>query len=134
MEALNILVADDNRVNLRLIETMLKRLGHRVTCAVDGLEAVACYEEQQPDLVFLDVMMPGITGFEAARRIRAQQGNNWRPIIFISALTDTDHLVEGLEAGGDDYLFKPVNLTLLQSKLISVERVLSMQRRMFLAL
>lgn len=131
MTPLQILVVDDTKINLILLDTLLTDLGHTVVCVENGIDAIERYQTMQPDVVLLDVMMPGIDGFETARRLRELQKNNWRPIIFISALNSTDDLVEGLEAGGDGYLFKPLNAVVLKAKLNSVSRVLNMQERMF---
>lgn len=131
MTSLSILVVDDTKINLILLDTLLTDLGHSVVCVENGIDAIERYQTLQPDVVLLDVMMPGIDGFETARRIRALQKDHWRPIIFISALNSTEDLVEGLEAGGDGYLFKPLNAVVLKAKLNSVTRVLNMQERMF---
>jgi PAS domain S-box-containing protein len=130
VQALNILVVDDTKINLVLLDTLLSDLGHHVVCVESGIEAIERYQSLRPDVVLLDVMMPGIDGFETARRLRALQKNEWRPIIFISALNSTEDLVEGLESGGDGYLFKPLNAVVLKAKLNSVTRVLNMQERM----
>ena len=131
---LNILIADDSKTNLVVLETLLRRLGHQVISAHDGLEALELYELHNPDLILLDVMMPGLDGYGTAKRMRELQQNHWKPIIFISALNDVEHLVEGLESGGDDYLFKPINFVILKAKLNSVTRALRMRDRMLEAL
>ena len=130
MQALNILVVDDTKINLVLMDNLLSDLGHHVECVENGIDAIERYQTMRPDVVLLDVMMPGIDGFETARRLRTLQKNEWRPIIFISALNSTADLVEGLESGGDGYLFKPLNAVILKAKLNSVTRVLNMQERM----
>src|SRR5574343_506390 len=100
---LKVLAVDDNRTNLHILQVFLKKLGHDVTLAENGQEALECFRRNQPDLVLLDIMMPVMDGFEAARQIKATPSERWTPIIFLSALHRDDNLVEGLEAGADDY-------------------------------
>ena len=87
-----------------------------------------CFEAESPDLVLLDIMMPVMDGFEAARRIKALTRERWTPIIFLSALNRDENLVEGLDAGADDYLTKPINFVVLEAKLRSMQRALAMQQ------
>lgn len=124
--ALHILVADDTQTNLRLLEVFLGKLGHQVTTASNGAEAVEKFQSLNPDLVLLDIMMPVMDGFEAARRIRAAS-TRWAPIIFLSALDREQNLLQGLEAGGDDYLGKPINFVILEAKLRSLQKSLAFQ-------
>ena len=128
MTSLRILAVDDNRTNLHILRVFLKRLGHDVTLAENGEQAVSLFREQSPDLVLLDIMMPVMDGFEAARRIKAMCEDRWTPVIFLSALNRDENLVEGLEAGADDYLTKPINFVVLEAKIRSVQRSLQMQQ------
>lgn len=120
---LKILLADDNEANLLLLGAVLTRAGHIVKSVRSGEEAIASYQAQLPDLVLMDVMMPGIGGIEATRRIRALGSSRWVPIIFVSALNHRDDMVRGLEAGGDDYLTKPVDIVLLLAKINAMQRI-----------
>ncbi len=124
---LHILAADDTQTNLHLLEVFLGKLGHRVSTARDGAEAVARFKELRPDLVLLDIMMPVMDGFEAARQIKAASAS-WVPLIFLSALERDQNLLAGLEAGGDDYLAKPINFVVLEAKLRSIQKALHFQR------
>jgi PAS domain S-box-containing protein len=126
---LRVLVVDDSAVNRQLLQTFLTKLGCEVMLAEDGARAVAMFEQEAPDLIFMDVMMPEMDGYEATRRIKAAAGDRWVPVVFVSALDKDENLVAGLEAGGDDYLPKPVNFVLLHAKLRSLVRTLSLQRR-----
>lgn len=126
---LKILAADDNRTNLLLIATLLGRMGHQVVTARDGNEAVRCFRTEQPDLVLLDVVMPGMDGLAVARQIKGLAGDRWVPIIFLSALDRKEDLMAGLDAGGDDYLAKPIDVTLLEAKIRSTGKALEMQHR-----
>lgn len=131
MNKLRVLAVDDNRTNLHILQLFLKKLGHTVIAAENGKEAVERFEKEQPDIVLLDIMMPIMDGFEAARRIKAMSTDRWVPIIFLSALNRDENLVEGLEAGGDDYLTKPVNFIVLEAKMRSMERSLMLQQNAF---
>ena len=133
-EKMSVLAVDDNRTNLHILQVFLKKLGHEVILAENGEEAVARFQQHHPDLVLLDIMMPIMDGFEAARRIKAASRDKWVPIILLSALNRDENLVEGLEAGADDYLTKPINFVVLEAKLRSMQRSLSMQRSATVAL
>ncbi len=127
---LRILVVDDEDANLLFLEKALSRKGHQVILAHNGEEALSLYERTQPDLILMDVMMPGWDGFETTRRIRAGggSGSRWVPLIFLSAVGRTPDMVKGLAAGGDDYLVKPVDLALLESKIADMQRIAQLQR------
>ena len=113
---MKVLAVDDNRTNLHILQVFLKKLGHDVILAENGEEAVQKFITESPDLVLLDIMMPVMDGFEAARQIKAMCHDRWKPIIFLSALNRDENLVEGLEAGADDYLTKPINFVVLEAR------------------
>ncbi|HSG22730.1 MAG TPA: SpoIIE family protein phosphatase [Azonexus sp.] len=125
---MKVLAVDDNRTNLHILQVFLKKLGHQVILAENGEEAVQRFLTEAPDLILLDIMMPVMDGFEAARRIKAMTKERWTPIIFLSALNRDENLVEGLEAGGDDYLTKPINFVVLEAKLRSMQHSLALQQ------
>lgn len=127
-DKMRVLAVDDNRTNLHILQVFLKKLGHDVILAENGEQAVQRFHQTQPDLVLLDIMMPIMDGFEAARRIKAASKEKWVPIIFLSALNRDENLVEGLEAGADDYLTKPINFVVLEAKLRSMQRSLALQQ------
>ena len=129
MNKMKVLAVDDNRTNLHILQVFLKKLGHEVILAENGEEAVRRFESESPDLVLLDIMMPVMDGFEAARRIKAMTRDRWTPVIFLSALNRDENLVEGLDAGADDYLTKPINFVVLEAKLRSMQRSLTMQQQ-----
>src|SRR5262249_36818219 len=104
-----ILVVDDHVVNCELLEAMLAPHGFQVEQAHSGTEALARVRAHVPDLVLLDVNMPGMDGFEVARELRAKPETRLVPIVMVTALGDLDHRVRGLESGADDYLPKPVS-------------------------
>ena len=126
--ALKVLVVDDTATNRLMLQVFLRKLGVDVVVAEDGEKAVAAFEREAPDIVIMDVMMPVMDGYEATRRIKAMAGERWIPVIFLSALDNEESLVAGLDAGGDDYLSKPVNFVVLDAKLRSTARALAIQR------
>lgn len=128
--SLHILVVDDTATNRQILAVFLKKLGHVVTMAEDGAQAVSLFAAKPFDLVIMDVMMPVMDGYEATRRIKAMCGERWVPVIFLSALDKDENLVAGLEAGGDDYLPKPINFVVLEAKLRSLTRTLVLRREL----
>lgn len=125
---LKILTVDDSRTNLQLLQAFLQKLGHTTVAAENGEVAVAQYEEHRPDAILMDIMMPVMGGLEATKRIRALPSERWVPVIFLSALDRDENLVGGLEAGGDDYLSKPINFVVLEAKVRSMQRMLALQQ------
>lgn len=104
-----ILVVDDDQRLLRLLELSLHRAGYQVITAVVGELGVEKVRTEQPDLVLMDVMMPGIDGFETTKRIRRLPEGRHIPIIFLSALVEKEAKMKGLRIG-DDYITKPVKM------------------------
>jgi DNA-binding response OmpR family regulator/DNA-binding CsgD family transcriptional regulator len=104
-----LLIVDDVPANLTLLHDLLQEAGAKVFVAEDGLGALEQLAHAQPELVLLDVMMPGIDGFETCRRLKALPGHAATPVIFMSALTDTVDKVRGFEAGAADYVTKPLH-------------------------
>lgn len=102
-----ILVVDDNPTNLSVLSTALKGSGYKVRVAMDGESAIEQVLEDAPELILLDVQMPGIDGFETCRRLKAVQETQDIPIIFITASADLDNKVKGLSIGAVDYVTKP---------------------------
>jgi PAS domain S-box-containing protein len=128
-KSLKILAADDNKTNLHIIKVFLTKLGHEAILAENGQEAVRKFVDERPDMILMDIMMPVMDGFEASRQIKALCKELWIPLIFVSAMSRDENLVEGLEAGGDDYLTKPINFVVLEAKIRSMQRSLEMQRQ-----
>ena len=103
-----ILVVDDNPTNLQVLLESLKRTGFKILVARTGESAIQQAEYGKPDLILLDVMMPGIDGFETCRRFKTLEAFKDIPIIFMTALTDTTDKLKGFQAGGVDYVTKPL--------------------------
>ena len=102
-----ILIVDDDRLNIRILSGILRKQGYELADADSGEKALEVYPKFNPDLVLLDVMMPGINGFEACRTLKQLHGDACAPIVFITAKNESDDVVEGFSAGGVDYLPKP---------------------------
>lgn len=114
--AARILIADDDQILQRLLLHTLKMEGYEVMTARDGNEALAAIDRDRPDLVILDVMMPGINGFELCQALRSRPETMTLPIIMLSGLADVQEKVSGLRAGADDYLTKPIDLRELSAR------------------
>ena len=104
-----ILIVDDTPVNLALIESLLTAEGFAALTAPDGPTAVALAREERPDLILLDVLMPGESGFETCARLKSDPVTTEIPILFLSSLDDTQSKVTGLKIGGVDFISKPVH-------------------------
>lgn len=124
---LTILIAEDSAADRMLLSTIVSRQGHRVLAASNGLEALALFQQERPQLVLMDAMMPVMDGFEAARRIKECAGEALVPIIFLTSLTEGEALVRCLEAGGDDFLAKPYNRVILEAKIKAMDRLRRLQ-------
>src|SRR5947207_14847625 len=111
-----ILVVDDNASNRDLLSRRLQRQGHTVLQAEDGAHALALVEKEALDLILLDLMMPGISGYDVLARLKGDPRVRDIPVIMISALTELDSIVRCIEAGADDYLAKPFDPTLLRAR------------------
>ena len=118
-----ILVVDDNPMNVDILQARLRANGYEIITAADGEEALAAVREQRPDLVLLDVMMPKMDGIQVCRELRADPTLPFIPIILVTAKTDTKDVVAGLEAGGDEYLTKPVDQAALVARVKSMLRI-----------
>ncbi|GAB1420049.1 adenylate/guanylate cyclase domain-containing protein [Anaerolineales bacterium] len=104
---MKILVVDDNPANIDLIKDILSFSGHQVLSSLDGADAIVMVGKHMPDLVISDINMPGMSGIEVCRRLKADPETNSIPIIMLTALSDIDSRVEALNLGADDYLTKP---------------------------
>jgi diguanylate cyclase (GGDEF)-like protein len=125
-----VLVADDARVMRFATMRILKRLGLEAIEAEDGIQALELFGREKPDLVLIDVQMPGMDGLEVVRRIRQGSRENWVPIIFLTSMEEEADLTRGIEAGGDDYLTKPVSPVVLEAKIRALRRLDDMRREL----
>jgi DNA-binding response OmpR family regulator len=118
-----ILVVDDTPQNVKLLADILTVKGYRVVTAASGTEALAKLQTERPDLVLLDVVMPGMSGYEVCQRIRADAGTGILPVVMVTALDPSSERIKGLEAGADDFLTKPINLPELLARVRSLLRI-----------
>ncbi len=120
---MKILIVDDDRINSTILNRLLTREGHQVIIAHNGQDGVDMCADEQPDLVLMDIRMPQMNGYEAAREIKRNNPGRFVPIIFLTAVTDEEGLAQCVNAGGDDFLTKPFNRTILQAKIEAMERI-----------
>jgi adenylate cyclase len=113
----HILIVDDDPLNRRLLTKSLETGGHRTTAVDNGFAALTSLETDRPDVVLLDIMMPGLDGIEVLERLKADSELRHIPVIMISGVDDTDSIVRCLEAGADDYLPKPFDPAILRARI-----------------
>ncbi len=122
------LIVDDEMTNRLILKSLLKKQGYKTIEAVNGQEAIDMFMSEQPSIIFMDVMMPEVDGYEATRKIKAEAGNFFIPIIFLTAVTDEKSLSRCIEAGGDDFMVKPYDKFILQSKIRAMQRIVSLNK------
>lgn len=127
---MTVLVVDDTLIGRATVSTLVRRLGHRCIEASDGAGAVQAYRTYRPDVVLMDVVMPGMDGLEATRQLRRLTADTFLPILLLSARSDDTDMIAGLQAGADDYLTKPINFAILTAKLANCGRQLMMHASM----
>jgi len=116
-------------VTLKAICTYLENMGIQALTAETGKDALDIYRREHPDIILLDGLLPDIDGFEVARQIRTlERKKDWTAIIFLTSMTKDVDLARGIEAGGDDYLLKPVSEIVLKAKVNAMRRLVEMQR------
>ncbi len=112
-----IMVVDDALQSLRLMEALLSSQGYRVTALPDGEQALAAARQSRPDLILLDIMMPGLDGFQVCARLKAEPDLRDIPVLFMSALTASTDKIRAFQAGGVDYITKPLQLEEVQARI-----------------
>lgn len=129
---MKILIVDDSKTSCLLLANQLKTLGHSPVYQCDGTKALESFIEHQPDIVLMDVVLSNISGHQCAQQITDynQHSDDWVPIIFISAVSTKHSIIDAINAGGDDYLTKPVSNELLQAKIKVMERIATMRKRL----
>ncbi len=125
-----ILVVDDQPINVQLLKRKLEREGIQVTAAYNGMEALRSVEEDKPDLILLDVMMPDMDGIEVCQRLQANEDTRSIPVIFITARTSKEGKLEGLGVGAVDYITKPIDLDETLARVQTQLRFVAINREM----
>ncbi|QUM80501.1 diguanylate cyclase [Moritella sp. 5] len=126
---MKILIIDDSKIERLIIRSYLQHLNHEVFDAENGETGIALFSECNPDIVLLGVVMIGINGYQVAKQIR-QEFTDWVPIIFLSGKTEPEDVMVGIEAGGDDYLPKPIQKQILIAKMTAMERIATMRSQL----
>jgi len=116
LERGRILVVDDDLVNRRVLERALERAGHETVSAADGAQALSAIAEDPPDLVLLDIVMPGIDGIEVLERLKSDPGTQHIPVVMISAVDETEAVIRCIESGAEDFLPKPFDARILKAR------------------
>ncbi len=125
---MKILIVEDSRANLAVLRQYVEQFGATALCAESGETALQLYEQNCPDLILLDIVLPGMDGLAVARQVRAmEKGGDWTPIIFLSSLGKDDDIEKGIAAGGDDYLLKPISEIVLGAKIRAMQRLVLMR-------
>jgi len=125
---MKILVVDDEDLNAFFLKKMLEKDEHEVSVANDGEQAIAKVAENIPDLILMDIMMPKMDGYEATKIIKDKYEGKFLPIIFVSALSANEALINCLEHGGDDYISKPIDREILTAKIVAMERTIRLHQ------
>ena len=118
-----ILIADDNEANRDILARRLEAHGYKLIMASDGEQALAAARSMLPDLILLDIMMPKLDGLEVCRQLKTDKSLPFIPIILVTALTDSKEIVAGLDAGGDEYVTKPIDQAALVARVRSTLRI-----------
>ena len=128
---MRVLIAEDDAVSRTVLKKTVEKLGHQCLAAKDGLEAWEMYRSiPEVEVIISDWMMPGMDGLELCRSVREANSDWYTFFIFLTALGDKEHLLEGIIAGADDYLAKPLNRDELQVRLITASRVNALHRKL----
>ena len=118
-----VLVVDDTEEDRRLLNRLLTAEGYTVTTAADGLSALRTVSEAAPDIILLDVMMPGMTGFEVCQRLKGNPATRLIPVVLVTSLSEREDKIQGINAGADDFMSKPANPHELRARVRSLVRL-----------
>ena len=118
-----VLVADDTDSIRALFQRLLTADGHEVISADDGIEALEAAQRHRPDVILLDVGMPGLDGIEVCRRLKSDPALRLTPVVLVTGLSDLSDRIKGIEAGADDFLSKPVHPHELRARVVSLSRM-----------
>ena len=129
ISGMKILIAEDDRDSCELLGWILEKLGYQVVSAADGREAWDAYRRGEFQLVISDLLMPAVDGLELCRRIRGAEQPRYTYIILLTALIGKQQYLEGMAAGADDFMTKPIDPEELKARLHVAERILGIQKR-----
>jgi len=127
---MKVLIVDDSATIRAALRGLVEKMGHSVIEAENGSRALQIYLQDRPNLVLIDVMMPVMDGYDAARQMRESRPDEWVPIIFLSSREADQDLDRAIEAGGDDYLVKPVSFVVLNAKIRALQRIESTRSKL----
>jgi diguanylate cyclase (GGDEF)-like protein len=130
MSKLRVLVAEDDPSSRLVLRAAVERLGHECRLAIDGDEAWRLFQQDQPDVLITDWMMPGLNGPELCRRARQHAGDSYTYVILATALGEHENVLEGMEAGADDYLTKPISPFDVRARLVAATRVTELHKEL----
>ena len=122
------LIVDDEKTNRLILKKLLQKQGYETLEAEDGQQAVEQFRNEIPDIVFMDVMMPVMDGYEATVIIKQESSRKFVPVIFLTAMTDEESLAKCIEVGGDDFLVKPYDRFILQTKIKAMQRIAALNK------
>ncbi len=128
---MKILVVDDSKVIRKIVAECIKKMGHEAVFAENGLDCLQFVAQNRVDLILMDIEMPGMNGLVATRAIRKTLHDDWFPIIFLTTKIDDQSFADGITAGGDAYLPKPLNPLRLQFTIVAMERIYQMRQKMY---
>lgn len=126
---MKILIVEDDRLSLIELAAVLRKMGHEVIPAHDGTEALELFPRENPELIFMDVLMPVMDGHACAERIKKQCDQRFVPIVFLTSMTDEEELARCVQSGGDDFLSKPYNRVLIGAKIAAMQRIRALHER-----
>jgi diguanylate cyclase (GGDEF)-like protein len=127
---MRILLAEDDPTSRLVVETALRSLGHECHAVIDGTQAWEAFRSQQPDVVISDSMMPGLSGLELCRKIRAHRSPHYTYFIMVTSRGALHDVLEGMNAGADDYLIKPLDPDDLEARLVAAARVTTLHAQL----
>jgi len=125
----NVLAVDDIPLNLLLVQKMLSRFNFQMRTAANGQQALDAVAQRKPDLILLDLMMPGIDGFEVIRRLRADPATADIQIVILSALNSNEDIVKGFNVGANDFIMKPIIMEKLLSCVVTQMQIVQSKAR-----
>ena len=115
-----ILIVDDSPTEMYKLTAMLEKHGHQVLKAENGADGVALARQEKPDAVLMDIVMPGLNGFQATRQLTKDPETSHIPVILLTALSERENIILGLESGANDYIIKPFDLSVLKVRLRNI--------------